>query len=218
MTGQYKPGERLTLKQLAAASGISEMPVREAVRRLIAEGAIEVCSTRIVRVPLMTVARMKELRDIRMDLESLAVSYAAESCTPESIAALRKINSEIEAARARGNHAVDMKKVREFHYTLYALAERPYLTRILDGVWMLTGPYLNLLFPDYAASGRGASFRSQLISALESHNVELARACIRSDISTALSYSIGLADESGVIRSAGAPRRKPQTRQRSPRR
>jgi DNA-binding GntR family transcriptional regulator len=208
MSGKYKPGERLTLRQLAKHLQMSEMPIREATRRLITEGAIEVPSTRVVQVPLMTKERLEELRDIRMELESLAVARALVRITDADVANLRRLHADISAARERHDVAADMSNIRAFHYALYALADLPDLTRILDSLWTLTGPYLNLLFPDYVESKAGPEIRVQLIKALEVHNAELARACIRFDIADALNYIIGLADKSGVIRAPRASNRR----------
>ena len=167
MTGQYRPGRRITLRELADSIGVSAMPVRDAVRRLIAEGAVEVRSTRYVQVPLMTTARLAELRDIRVELETLAVTRAIERLTGDDIKSLRAIAEQIASARQRHDTTTDMRKIREFHYSLYAASDLPYLTRLLDNVWTLTGPYLNLLFPHYTHTNKGLTLRTQLVQALE---------------------------------------------------
>ena len=58
MVGGVQPGEKITLRELTSAFGTSLMPVREAVQRLAAEGALEVLPNRAIRVPLMTRARV----------------------------------------------------------------------------------------------------------------------------------------------------------------
>ena len=64
--GQLMPGQKLTLRELASALGVSPMPVREAVGRLTAEGALEVLPNRRIRVPLMAKAKFSEvLRKVR---------------------------------------------------------------------------------------------------------------------------------------------------------
>jgi len=61
MAGQLHPGQKLTLRELAAALNVSPMPVREAVRRLAAEGALEMLPNRRIRVPVVTKPRFREL-------------------------------------------------------------------------------------------------------------------------------------------------------------
>ena len=68
-TGRFVPGQKLTFRFIAGALGVSLTPVREALGRLVAEGAFEMQPSRSVRVPLMTRARIEELRDIRKSLE-----------------------------------------------------------------------------------------------------------------------------------------------------
>src|SRR5215207_4289115 len=70
-TGRFAPGQKLTFRFIASALGVSLTPVREALRRLVAEGAFEMQPNRSVRLPLMTRAKVLELRDIRVAVESL---------------------------------------------------------------------------------------------------------------------------------------------------
>ena len=69
LAGQVAPGEKFTLRGLAEAVGTSPMPVREAVGRLSAEGALEILANRAIRVPIMTRERFEELTVIRADIE-----------------------------------------------------------------------------------------------------------------------------------------------------
>src|SRR5215475_1089790 len=79
--GRFTPGQKLSFRFIAGALGVSLTPVREAVRRLVAEGAFEMRPNRSVRVPLMTRDRILELRDIRVALEGLAAEKAAARAT-----------------------------------------------------------------------------------------------------------------------------------------
>ena len=77
--GQFTPGQKLSFRYIAGTLGVSLTPVREAIRRLVAEGALEMRPGRSVRVPLMTQAKILELRDMRLTLEGLAAEKAAAS-------------------------------------------------------------------------------------------------------------------------------------------
>ena len=65
-TGRFTPGQKLSFRFIAGTLGVSLTPVREAIRRLVAEGAFEMRPSRSIRVPLMTRDRILELRDIRL--------------------------------------------------------------------------------------------------------------------------------------------------------
>src|ERR1700691_1403514 len=75
MAGSFRPGQALTLRSVAEALGVSQMPVRGALERLQAEGALVAqFSRRTLNVPELRLAELAELRDIRVELEGLATA------------------------------------------------------------------------------------------------------------------------------------------------
>jgi DNA-binding GntR family transcriptional regulator len=178
-TGRFEPGQKLTFRFIAGALGVSLTPVREALGRLVAEGAFEMQPNRSVRVPVMTRARIMELRDIRMALEGLAAAKAALAADRRQVAELRNI--------------------REFHFTLYGMADQPTLLRVIEGLWLQTGPYMNLLYPDFVSRPHGPQGRANIIRALQARDAAAARREIENDIDRALSYVADLADDDGNI-------------------
>jgi DNA-binding GntR family transcriptional regulator len=202
--GRFAPGQKLSFRFIAGALGVSLTPVREAVRRLVAEGAFEMQPNRSVRVPLMTRDRIVELRDIRMSLEGLAAEKAAQRAGRADVARLRQIALELATARSRGDHATDRQKIREFHFALYAIADQPILLRLIEGLWLQTGPYLNLLYPAYISQSKAPQGRARMIRALQVHDAVAARREIENDVGSALSYVADLADEDGNIAPATA--------------
>jgi DNA-binding GntR family transcriptional regulator len=209
-SGKFKPGQKVTFRAVAGTPGVSLTPVREALRRLVAEGAFEMQPNRSVRVPPMTRARVLELRDLRMAVEGLAAEKAAHLATKAQVAKVRRAAHDIMVARSRGDGVLDRMKVREFHFSLYAIADQPALLRVIEGLWLQTGPYLNLLYPDYVASPRGPESRARIIKALQSHDAATARREIEGDVRRALTYVADLADAAGNI----APAAPVQTRRR----
>jgi DNA-binding GntR family transcriptional regulator len=165
---------------------------------LVAEGAFEMRPNRSVRLPLMTRNKLLELRDIRVALEGLATQRASEHVTPAKVEELRQIALEIVAARDRGDIQTDRAKLREFDFTLYRMSELATLVRMIEALWLQTGPYLNLLFPTCVRAKHGEG-RKRLIQALQLRDAVVARREIELDISTALTYIADLADENGVI-------------------
>lgn len=200
--GRFTPGQKLSFRFIAGTLGVSLTPVREAVRRMVAEGAVEMRPNRSLRVPLMTRDKVLELRDIRLAVEGLAVEKAAALATRDEAARLRRIAADLMAARQRGDTVVDRQKIREFHFSLYAIARQPTLLRVIEGLWLQTGPYLNLLYPDFIASPRGPERRLRIIKAVQVHDAQTARREIEADIGDALTYVADLADSSGMIAPA----------------
>ena len=213
--GRFAPGQKVTFRYVAGVLGVSLTPVREAMRRLVAEGAFEMNPNRSVRVPLMTRDKVLELRDIRMELEGLAAAKAALAASRAQIANIRRTAREILAARDRGDGVTDRQKVREFHFAVYAAAAQSTLMRLIEGLWLQTGPYMNLLYPDFISSSRGPAGRQRLINALQAGDAATARREMENDIRRALTYVAGLADENGNIAPAvpagTRKRRRPST-------
>ena len=206
--GRFIPGQKLTFRFIAGTLSVSLTPVREAIRRLVAEGALEMQPSRSVRVPLMTRDKILELRDIRMTLEGLATEKAAALSTAAQAAKLRRIASDLLAVRSRGDTIADRQKIREFHFALYAIANQPTLLQMIEGLWLRTGPYLNLLYPDFVASPHGPERRQRIIKAVEGHDPATARREMEADIESARSYVASLADAAGNIAPAERKRRR----------
>ena len=200
--GRFRPEQKVTFRFVADALGVSLTPVREALRRLVAEGAFEMQPNRSVRVPPMTRAKVLELRDIRIAVEGLAAEKAAGNATRQDVAQLRRIALAIAAARSRGDNAMDRQKIREFHFALYSIARQPTLMRLIESLWLQTGPYMNLLYPEYISRPRGPQTRARIVRALQARNAAAARREIEADIRHALTYVADLADDLGNIEPA----------------
>src|SRR5579875_1696119 len=78
LNGEIEPGQTVTIQALSDAFQVSTMPVREALRRLMAEQALMVVSGRSVGIPALTRARLADLCRVRREVEPLAASWAAE--------------------------------------------------------------------------------------------------------------------------------------------
>lgn len=187
MTGRFLPGQKITVRGLAAAFAISPTPIREAVRRLGAEGALQVEANRWMRVPLLTRAELQELRAIRVALEGMATEIAAERITPEELKALCAADSNIRALRGTGRTAETIVQIHRFHHTIYGAARMPTLKHLIEGLWLRSGPYVNLLFTGYTARERG-KLRARTLAAMERRDGKAARRTMEQDVGQALDY------------------------------
>lgn len=204
MSGHFAPGQKMTIRALAGELGTSLTPVREALYRLAAEGALEGEANRSVRVPILTGEHIRELRDIRIAVEGLAVARAASRITPAEIREIKRIAADLQAARDRGDVGNDMANIRAFHLTLYRTAGMPTLARVIENLWLRTGPYLRLLYPEYIGQvkARRGDWRGRLCTALQRHDADAARDEIERDLTDALTYLANMADAAGVFRPA----------------
>lgn len=199
LSGRFEPGEKLTIRGLSGQLAISPTPIRESLRRLAAEHAVEIAPNRYIRIPVMNARELRELRDIRTSLEGLATERAVPHMDAETIAHLRKLDGTIrklrDAANRRSGTRASVREIvgtiQQFHFTIYRTSDMPALVRLIESLWLRTAPYVNLLFPNYSQSERG-TLRAMLLTAIERHDAASARRAIEADIGGALDYLIGI--------------------------
>jgi len=196
MTGQFEPGQHITIRGLAAALGVSPTPIREAVRRLATERAIEAEPNRWMRIPILSVAQLRELRAIRLALEGLATEHAAQRITEVELEEIRRLEAEIVALRPSGAPKQMIPRISRLHFAIYRASAMPDLVRIIESLWLRSAPYSNLLFPGYTRAERG-KLRALVINALERRDATAARRFIEADIGGALDYLLRRADAPG---------------------
>src|SRR5271168_4127220 len=125
LTGKIIPGVGLSTRGLALEMGVSQMPVRDALSRLAAEGAVEIRSKRKVEVPPMSAERFTDLLDCRLLLEPEAAVQALPHITPARLKQLREIDAALDAAMENGDVIGYMECNFEFHFNMYRANGRP---------------------------------------------------------------------------------------------
>lgn len=187
MEGGARPGQKLTLRQLTSAFGTSPMPVREAVQRLAAEGALEVLPNRTIRVPLMTRSKFQELRRIRIALEGMAISEAARVIETPEIGRLETLNAAFveEMQKTENSPGRLFHANKEFHFTIYRAARMPLLMSMIENLWLQIGPMLHF---SLGLRGREATNKfapdchQQMLHGLSNRDSEAARQGLETDI------------------------------------
>lgn len=145
LMGRFAPGQSVTVRGLGASLGISATPVREALQRLIAEGALELAANRTVQVPIMTRARFAEITTIRLRLEPLAGEAALAHADAALCSRLEELNEHMFASIAEGRFADYLADNQSFHFLIYESAKQPFLQQMIGLCWLRTGPWLNRL-------------------------------------------------------------------------
>lgn len=146
VTGRMSPGHELSTRSIAAELGVSQTPVRDALSRLAAEGAVSIRSKRRVRVPPMTSERFDDLLNCRVTLETEAAVLALPHLTVQHVEQLRGIDAELDAAIANGDPDAYMSANYRFHFTLYRAAGRPTLIQLIETVWLQFGPFMRVVY------------------------------------------------------------------------
>lgn len=181
ITGGLEPGKVLTIRGLAEQMGCSPMPVREAVRRLVALGALEMRNTRRISVAPMTQARFEEIWSARVLLEPEIAARALAHSDKSLIRKLEEIDQELSEAINRGDPDTYSLKNWEFHFTLYRASACPIILRLIESVWLQFGPFQRMV------TGRlGTSYlvdqHEKAIEALKKKDETALREAIRLDI------------------------------------
>src|SRR5271168_281327 len=112
--GDLEPGERLRSDALATELRVSRTPVREALRKLEAEGLVAHSGSRLI-VRAFSEQDLTELFYVREALEGMAARLAAENATPSEIADISELLEDMEAVRQRGDIAALRPLTAEFH-------------------------------------------------------------------------------------------------------
>jgi DNA-binding GntR family transcriptional regulator len=133
ITGELAPGEQLRQRDLAQRFGVSQTPVREAMRRLESEGLL-ICDThRGFTVVAPDVGRVEENFQIRAALESLGASLAAGKIDPAGLVRLRELNDRMRVLPDDDPGYAELN--REFHFTVYEYAHSPLLLSLMRLLW-----------------------------------------------------------------------------------
>ncbi len=143
--GHLAPGQPVTIQGLIAELGAGMTPVREAIRRLTAEGALSPQGNRRVAVPPMTAALLDQVAFARLAIEPHLAGLATTRLTPALIARIAAIDAEVTAAIGRGDVPAYLKANHAFHFTLYEAAEAPVLVDLARSLWLRAGPSLRVV-------------------------------------------------------------------------
>lgn len=195
MTGQLVSGQSVTIRALADAFGTSAMPVREALRRLVSEQALEILPNRSIIVPRMTREKLEDLRRVRVEVEGMAAELAAAHITTEELDRLAALLEEMCTNAKIGSTPGYLRQNQDFHFTIYAAARSSVLLPIIESLWLQIGPFLTLIHGDREVAEIFAEkHHTAALTALRAGDGAGARAAIASDISEAADYLLKLAD------------------------
>ncbi|MER8670388.1 GntR family transcriptional regulator [Mesorhizobium sp. M1156] len=182
IAGNFRPGERLLMQDLAQRLGTSVTPVREACFRLVSEQALELRSGRFITVPELTRSRYWQVRLIRIALEGLAAELAVEHVSEKDIAKLVEIHRDFVAGETSGDADRARRANREFHFGVYRLSKMDMLIAQIESLWVSMGPILNVYYLQAENDYIGAEEHETLIEALRTRNKKVARKAIERDI------------------------------------
>jgi DNA-binding GntR family transcriptional regulator len=182
MAGAFMPGQKITIRTIAAALGVSPTPARDALNRLAAERALELGPNRTVFVPKVTKERIAEIYRIRLVLEAMATEVATPNLDSTALTELEDLNLRIVGAMDRKDYKSVLRENERFHFTIYQASNLPTLCNIIESLWLQIGPAFNFLYPEFDQTRKGVNAHRTLMNALRRHDPAAARAAIELDL------------------------------------
>jgi len=192
MTGGLLPEQVLTVRGVADDYGVSLTPVREAIQRLVAEGALTIENARTIRVPRLGVETYREILKIRIELEPMAAREAALRMDNDEMDRLDDVVAAHRAAIDAGEAHKTLTANTDFHMSIYRSSGQSVLVGIIESLYLRVGPTLNLLFPQYCGSLTGHETHLVAVDALRRRDGDALAQAIRDDLTHGSKYLIRL--------------------------
>lgn len=160
--GTLAPGQPVTIQGLVDSLEAGMTPVREAIRRMTAEGALLPMGNRRVTVPVLGKGDLAQLAFARLTIEPRIAELAMPALTPRLIDRLAEMDSRVNEAIAVGNIHDYLEWNHAFHFTLYEASGATVLTDMARSMWLRFGPSLRVV----CAQINGLGLPDQHIEAL----------------------------------------------------
>lgn len=189
MYGDIAPGQSMTLRGIGEEFEVSMTPAREAMRRLVAEGALSMSSSGRVSTPELSSERIEELAALRALIEVELASRALPRAHMALIERLQAINTSIPEHIARQDAVAYIRTNLEFHRSLYLRAQAPAMLAMAEQVWLQLGPTMRVLYGRLQHK-EPPHFHRALIAALQAGDEPGLRLAVRSDVTQGLKMSV----------------------------
>ncbi|MDA7425829.1 GntR family transcriptional regulator [Thalassococcus lentus] len=183
--GEIAPGKALTLRGLAREFDVSMTPAREAVQRLVAEGALSMSASGRVSTPELTNERIEELAALRALIEVELASRALPRAHIALIDRLQSINGTIADVVSNRDAVGYIRTNLEFHRTLYLRAQAPAMLAMCETVWLQLGPTMRALYGRLRRT-EAPQYHRLIIAALKAGDEPGLRLAVRSDVTQGL--------------------------------
>ncbi|MFI8480838.1 GntR family transcriptional regulator [Pseudomonas sp. NPDC078700] len=186
ISGYFHPGEEISLRKAASVLETSVTPVREALRRLEGDGALETFGgNRVLRIPILTDAELVEIRDIRVILEGFAATQAINRIGPPQMRVIKNAFNLMQRATEIRDVDMYLENNWRFHSLIYRAADRPVLMDQIESLWMRVGPLIRMALTQPKHLDHSMASHSAALQALHDSDPDALQQAIASDISEA---------------------------------
>ena len=188
ISGQLEPGRTVSVRRLAAEFGVSAMPAREAIRRLVAMGALELTDTRRVTIAKMSDRKFEEIKLARLKLEPLLAQFSLASVDgrirdkKRLIKELKDHDALLDEAIRQGGVTAYTRHNSDFHFALYKASGSKVLLGLVESLWLQFGPFMRIVIGRLGTSCLVDDRHKEIIEAIEIGDSDKLEAAVRADI------------------------------------
>ncbi len=188
--GDLVPGQPVTIQGLADALGVGMTPVREAIRRLISDGALVFQGNRRVSVPLISDSDIDQMKFARSSIESELSRRATPNLSPADIDELERIDQRLDSMIEDGDINGYLRLNHAFHKALYAHAQAPILRDLAERLWLRFGPSLRVVSGRFGTQSMPDRHKD-IIAALREGDANKAALATAQDVEQGMELMIG---------------------------
>ncbi|WP_337189690.1 GntR family transcriptional regulator [Aurantiacibacter rhizosphaerae] len=187
LLGRIAPGEPLTIRGLAQRLDVSAMPIREALRQLATERAVELLGNRRIRIPIMSPQRFDDLVVARIALETEAASSCLDYVDDALIEKLVAYDAEVDKGIAARDYDHWLASNFAFHRTLYSAQPESVFLPLIESIWLQIGPFLRLALMHFGPE-LSIDRHAEALDAMRNRNRPGLRIAIEADIRDGISH------------------------------
>lgn len=203
LAGQLAPGTKINQARLAQNLGISLVPLREALRKLEAEGLVRIVPHRGAFVTPISRDELEDLYAIRVLLEGMATRAAVSRMTGEDLTQLARLLSEMEQETPKEDYADLLQLNREYHLTIYQASGRHFLCELIESLWEKSARYRALYVYLPGRSVQALEEHREIFRGLQNRWVKEAVRAVRNNIRQTMIGLLAAYDK--THESEGAP-------------
>jgi DNA-binding GntR family transcriptional regulator len=185
--GHLAPGAPVTIQGLIVDLAAGMTPVREAIRRLTAEGALLPQGNRRVAVPQLSAEMLDQVAFARLAIEPKLAELAAPRLTPAQIDRLEVIDTKVSRAIETGILPDYLAANHAFHFALYEAADAPVLLDLARSLWLRAGPSLRAVIARYGREP-APDLHHEALAAMRAGDAAALSDAIRRDIQQGIDH------------------------------
>lgn len=182
ISGQLKPGQRITEESLARDFGVSRTPIREAVRRLVEMGVVVAYPRARLEVATADDEDIRQVQELREDLECLALERAMNHLDEPALAELDTLADHCQRLAQRGSKLDTFRADSEFHLAIGRLSGNRHLVEALARLDVKVQLCRAFSCVSMAKIRRSVAYHRQILTAMRQRDTKAAREMLRRHI------------------------------------